>query len=750
MRPEGERFMSKPIYLSLLAVLALSAQTGFIEGTIVDPSGSAVPGAEVRCAGQTVRSGVDGRFRMAAGTGCTAGISAPGFHAVSTALEPGAPARIVLAVEALAERVVVTATRREATLEEAGVAGDIINRGEIVRQDYPMVSDLLRELPGISVTRTGRLGAQTSLFMRGSSRTGTLFLLDGMPMNDPGGDINYGALDSAGLDRIEVIRGPESTLFGAEASAGVIQAFTRRGDPEQRIPHGSLAYERGNFGTDRWVAALTGGSGERIDYSFNAQQLHTAGAYPNDSFRDTSGSANIGIRLAPGTELRGVYRSSDAWLGVPGQVKYNLLNPDAYETTRDNTVSIQLDDIRGPHFAQQVLFGFHRNVDWYVDSVMQGPVDFAMLVRDVYTPVHRVYRVAMLNPANLPGVVGPGERIISQSEYIWNLDEPSLNQSQRTRAEYQGTLTHTNGAMVFGYMYERQAADLGNIQPARNNNALFLHEQYAIGGRIMLAGGARVEHSSAFGSVFAPRGAVSLRLAGEHGIFSSTIFRVTAGRGVTQPSLIQNYARTLYYQGNPNLTTEKTNSYETGLAQEWFGRRLRTEVSVFRNSFHDLITFVSLPPPVWGSWQNLEASWARGVELSAKARVNSILSVDGAYTRLWSRVVSSSRPGDLVYGIGQELARRPDHSGSLSIALTPKRWYLEAGAIFVGERQDTDAYGLNRNPGYQNVWASGSLRLNRHVSPFLRMDNLLNQSYEEALGYPALSRGVRGGLRFEW
>ena len=747
--------MTKHIYLSrfavsLLTVCALSAQTNSIEGTIVDPSGSAIPGARVTCSGQTVRSGIDGRFRIPGVPACTAEIAAPGFQTVSAGLQPAEGARIVLAVEGLAERVVVTATRREATLEEAGVAGDIVTHTDIAQRDYPMVADLLRELPGVSVTRTGRMGGQTSLFLRGAARTGTLFLLDGMPMNDPGGEINYGALDSVSLDRIEMIRGPESALFGAEASAGVVQAFTRRGDPEARTPHGSLSYERGNFGTDRWVAGLSGGSGERIDYAFSAQQLHSAGAYPNDSFRDTSGSANIGIRLAPGTELRAVYRSSDAWLGVPGQVKYGLLNTDAFETTRDNAVSLQLDDVRGSHFAQQVLFGFHRSVDWYNDPVMQGPVDFAMLVRDVYTPIHRVYRVAMLDPAHLHTALGADERIIQRSEYIWNLDEPSLNQSERTRAEYQGTVTHTGGALVFGYMYERHAADLGNVNPTRDNHGVFFHEQYAIGSRVILAGGARLEHSSAFGNIFAPRGAVSVRLAGEHGLFSSTMFRVTAGRGVTQPSLLQTYARTDYYQGNPNLRAEKANSYETGLVQEWFGRRLRTEAAAFHNSFRDLITFVSLPPPVWGSWQNLEASQVRGLEFSAKARITGILSVNGVYTRLWTRVVSSSRPGDLVYGIGQELARRPDHSGAVSLALTPKRWYLEAGAILTGERQDTDAYGLNRNPGYQNVWASGSLRLNRHVSPFLRLDNLLNESYEEALGYPALSRAVRGGLRFEW
>jgi vitamin B12 transporter len=299
-------------------------------------------------------------------------------------------------------------------------------------------------------------------------------------------------------------------------------------------------------------------------------------------------------------------------------------------------------------------------------------------------------------------------------------------------------------------MYERQTADLSSVEPTRDNHGLFLHEQYALGSRIVVAAGARVEHSSAFGSIFTPRGAVSFKLTGEHGHLSSTMLRFSAGRGVTQPSLLQNYARNSWYQGNPDLKPEKTNSYELGFVQEWFGRRLRTEVAAFHNSFHDLIAFVSLPSPIWGSWRNLEASRARGLEFSSKARITSILAVNAAYTRLWTRIVSSNSPTSLVYGVGQELARRPNHSGSVSLSLTPKHWYFEAGAYLVGERQDTDAYGVSRNPGYQNVWASGSYRINRHVSPFLRLENLLNQSYEEALGYSALSRGIRGGVKLEW
>jgi vitamin B12 transporter len=299
---------------------------------------------------------------------------------------------------------------------------------------------------------------------------------------------------------------------------------------------------------------------------------------------------------------------------------------------------------------------------------------------------------------------------------------------------YQGNWTRSGATVVFGYDYERQEGDLASVV-SRDNHGAFVHAQQSVAGRLFLSGGMSVEHSSAYGRKLAPRGAVGVLVARQHGPLSSTFLRVSAGRGITEPSLLQNFARDPYFVGNPNLKPEKTTSYETGLVQEWFGRRARTEVAVFQNSFDDLIVFVSLPPPVWGSWRNLQASRARGVEVSGRARLSGIVTFNAAYTHLWTQV----------------LPRRPGNSGSLSLAITPRRWWFQAGAVLVGERQDLDYWlGLNRNPGYQNVYASGSYRLTPHFTPFFRADNLLNSRYQEVLGYSSLSRGLRGGVRVEW
>jgi outer membrane receptor protein involved in Fe transport len=446
-----------------------------------------------------------------------------------------------------------------------------------------------------------------------------------------------------------------------------------------------------------------------------------------------------------------VFRASDAIGGVPGQTAFGLYDFDAMETNRDTTLSLRLDDARGSRYVQRFFFGYHHMRDVYSDMATDGPYNLAALVRDVSGPPARTYLVRLLNPGDVPAQPPAGTRLVEQEVLLWPLFEPFLSEASRNRLGYQGTLDHAGGSLVFGYDYERQAGDVSKNDVHRNNHGLFVHEQRALGSRVFLAGGLRLERSSAFGAKFAPRGAVSFLLSGERGPMSSTYLRFAAGRGITEPSLLQNFARESFFVGNPDLRPEKTASYEAGLVQEWFGRRLRTEVTAFENSFRDLIVFVSLPPPVWGSWDNVDRSRARGVEFSARARLGKHAILSGSYTRMWTRVIHSNAPGSPFSGIGQELGRRPGDSGGLSLSIAPRRWSFQAGAVLVGERQDSDFWlGVNRNSAYQHVYASGSFRLTKHLVPFLRAENLLNSRYQEVLGYSSLSRAVRGGVRVEW
>jgi vitamin B12 transporter len=739
--------MYKLVFSSLL-ICAAAPLAWCAEGLVVDPSGRPVPGAHIVCGSASAETGPDGRFSFPSTGRCEAAIAADGFETKHTAIDSSAEVRIELAIAPRADRVVVTATRRETTPEEAGVAATILTAKDLEARATPALGAVLEDVPGMQVTRYGRPGSLAQLFGRGGQRTATLIVVDGVPVNDPGGELNLAGYSTSGLERIEVVRGPESALFGADAASGVVQLFTKRGDPEDRLPRGSVSYERGSFQTDHWAANLAGGSGQRFDYALAAEQFHTVGEYANDYFRNTNGTANVGYRITPSTQVRGVFRTFDSITGTPNQVGWGIYDLDGNEATRDTVVSVSLDDVRGPNFVQHARFGYHRNWDMYLDPQGEGPYDVSALVRDVSSPVPGVYFERLTNPS---APVPPGLRLVTASVYMWPSD-PYLSLSSRKNFEYQGTLAHPGGATVFGYDYERQDADIAGTPADRDNHSAFVHEQYSFARRAFLSGGLRVERNSAFGTKVTPRGAASFLVAGEHGAFSSTYLRASAGLGIVEPSMLQNFAQNPYYVGNTGLRPEKTTSYEAGLVQEWFRRRVHAEVSAFDNAFQDLIVFVSLPYPQPGTWRNVERSRARGLEFSGQAKITRLLSVSGGYTHLWSRITSSSTPDSIFTGVGQELPHRAANSGSVSATFSARRWMFNAGAIFIGERQDPDQFvlGITRNPGYQDFHASGSFRLNKHLTPYLRVGNLLNQYYEPVLGYPASSRNVNGGLRVEW
>ena len=620
------------------------------------------------------------------------------------------------------ESVVVTATRAPLAVEESGVAASVFTAKDFEPARGAFVQNLLRDVPGVTVVQQGRNGGLTSVFARGGESDSALVLLDGVPLNEPGGSLDFVHLTSSGLERMEVIRGPESVLFGAEASSAVIQMFTERGDPEARHPHGSLSYERGSFSTDHWAAGLNGGFADRLDYAFTSDQFRTTGQFPNDAYRITSGTANVGFRFSDATQLRAVYRTFDSYTGVPGQVAYGLTNFDAKEKDRDATVSVRLDDRRGSRYSQHVQFGYHRYRDTFSDNVEEDYNVSAFIKTDGL----KTY-FAGLAPAGAPGSVPGFGDLFASSGFTF---------TDRTSAGYQGTVSHRGGALVFGYDYERQAGLISGTNVARDNNGAYVHEQYALTPRIFVTGGARLEHSSTFGNKFTPRGAVTFRLP------TDTYFRLSLARGIKEPALIENFARESFYVGNPTLKPEKTDSFEAGLSRDWFGHRVHTGLAYFRNRFTDRIEFDFSQNPA--TWENIARSWARGVELSGSAKVWRFVSAHASYTKL-----DTHNFGNLT---DPELVRRPRNAGAISVELAPRRWSLMAGARFVGERPEDDFVfsAINRNNGYENVFVNASFRVTRNVELHVRVDNALDEQYQEVLGYTALGRNAAGGLKLTW
>ena len=292
-----KRTMRTILLLSLS--LGLSAGENLqLHGTILDPSGRPVEAARVTCQNQAVYSNAEGRFAISGVSQCQVNVEKPGFDSRTADLTAASDAKITLDIAGRVDTVVVSANRTETTPEQAAVAANVITEQDLAARQFPMIFDVLREIPGLQIDEYGPPGTLAEVFTRGADSTGTLVLLDGVPLNDPGGSIHLENLTSEGLDRVEIVRGPESALFGAEAAAGVIQLFTKHGNAESDVPHGSVSYERGSFQTDRWIANLTGGLLSRFDYALSASEFHTVGEWPNTFNRNNTGTANIGYKIS--------------------------------------------------------------------------------------------------------------------------------------------------------------------------------------------------------------------------------------------------------------------------------------------------------------------------------------------------------------------------------------------------------------------------------------------------------------------
>ena len=208
----------------------------------------------------------------------------------------------------------------------------------------------------------------------------------------------------------------------------------------------------------------------------SAAELHTVGEFQNTFDRNNTGTANLGYKISNTTQLRGVFRVYDDHAGTPGQVAYGIDDPVPNEETRDETVSLRLDDSRGSNYLQQFTFGFNRLSDRYNDDEPYGEQPLAALVRDVGGPVPATYFVALLNPnAHSQPVIPPGLTLVQTDAFFGPSD--SLNLTERKIAGYQGTLSHRSGALVFGYNYQKQSGVLSGVAASRDNNGFFANLQ---------------------------------------------------------------------------------------------------------------------------------------------------------------------------------------------------------------------------------------------------------------------------------
>jgi vitamin B12 transporter len=705
-----------------------------ISGTVLDPSGRPIPRAVVELLnqrGDAVISAVTnprGEFAVHLPAG---------YYRITAALAGFAPLKdrpadattadlrldLQLDISPIEEQIVVTATNTETVLPQVGSATTIIPGGELATAPEG-VADALRGVAGLSISQSGGPGQVSSLFLRGGESKYTKVLIDGIPVNDPGGAFNFANITSAAIDRVEIVRGPQSALFGSDAVAGVVQIFTRRGSSEGLSPVPHLLIEGGTFATYRYSAGFQGRS-QRLDYSADFTRSDTDNDVANGSFNEEAATGNLAFRPSSNIEIRTIFRSETGRAGVPGQWAFHRPDLDQYYRHRDVAGGVTLTYSPGVRWTQKVFYHVHDSRQFSAN-----PVDSGSFV------------------SQYGGVAAPE----ASYDYVYQ----TLNDTRRQIVGYQSDVAlPRRHLLTAGAEFERQSGLIGDpsydpLHATRDNYGTYVQDQWQLRNRLFTTFGVRLDHNQSYGFFAAPRASVAyhLRQAAAGAFGGVTKIRASFGQGLNEPSLIQSYSDSPFFRGNPNLRPEKSLSYDAGIDQR-LGRNGTAQVTWFDNRFRDQIGFVVTDYTTFaGTFFNLGRSRARGIETSLSWEIRGV-QLSGGYTLLDSKVLESTSP-DPVFAKGQELFRRPRHSGFVDLRWKPSpRWTLGAAAFGVGRRVDSDysGLGLTQNPGYGVLNLLADFKLTRGISWFAAVNNALNKQYMEVLGYLALRANFRIGLR---
>jgi outer membrane cobalamin receptor len=738
-------------FLSIFSLAALfgwtSAYAGPVNGRVVDPDGRPVAAARVLLvgAGAPVRStttNARGEFTlMAPDTGrYELRVALEGFRAEPVAVEASAAARdigsLALAVSAVSETLVVSASQVEIPLSQSSSAVTVITGEELRDRQVTIVADALRQVPGLSVARSGGAGALTSVFPRGGESDYTLVYIDGIQVNAFGGGFDFAHLSTANIDRVEVVRGPQSALYGSNAIGAVVRIVTREGGGVR----GDAALEGGSFGSTRVSASSSGGTagwswGAGVDRTasdgFNGQHTASGEEIGNDRYTRSELAGSGGWRNDWGAALRGELRFARDDRGFPGPFGSNPIG---------------------------IFSG--------VDLISRGTDDRWS--------------------ASIGGSVPSGRRVRTHGQIGWNTIDgeftsrfgTSTSGSRRVAARAQTDIAVGPGIDVSaGAELQRERAtssyitdDTGKIPIQRWVAGYFGEARWSEANRLFATGGIRIEniHRDAVGALddqFSPRPAmapdsvvsVNPKVSAAYYLRatpgSQTKVRASAGTGIRPPDAFE-----LAFTDNPALQPERSRSVDAGVDQTFAAGHGLIEATWFRNSFDDLIVAVGrFVESSRYRTDNISNARARGLELASTGRTRaSGFDIHGrlTYTFLDSEILAVDRANAAPspFTAGQPLLNRPRHQWAVDAGVSRGRiagWIRGGGRgrVLAVEPSYGTFGGLFDAKGY-NVWNAGaSWRVARQLEVFGRVENLFDREYEEVFGFPALGRGAMAGLR---
>jgi vitamin B12 transporter len=797
------RLLNYPIAVTLCAFMGLqgasAAEESVITGTVVDQLGGRVSAATVRLVHDGLRiaetsTDADGEFTFTVTSGgrYQVEVMAAGFERrLGEPIFVGESGHVVtqvrLQIGPLEQQLTVTAAATDVPASQIGAPVTVLDAATLQTLGNTDLLEPLRTVPGVQVVQTGARGGETSLFVRGGNSDFNKILIDGVPANDIGGEFDFSDLATTGVDRVEILRGSNSVLYGSDAMTGVVSITTRRGSTH--VPEGDVSIDGGNFGTSHEDGSLGGAAG-RFDYFGDSSHLQTDNSVPNNAYRNNTFASRFGVKLGETTDVTATVRWIDTRYGSPNAFDFYGIADDSVQTRRSTYSSITARSQITNRWQSTISFGVADQSYRFVTPTPTGqPFD------PFGTGPNYLGNTVTIDGAN-------GYSVTGRAILDFGGTYPSVFDSSVTRRLVSGetdyhvtsSLDVAGGVRVENEHGTSNSGSLSSIE--RNNYGAFAEGRWTAAERLYVTGGVAVDHNQIFGDQATPRvsAAAYLRQPSAKGSIGDTKLTFNAGKGIKEPSLLEQLsslfalipASTAASLGVSPIGPERSRSLDLGIEQGLAAGHGRVRVAYFNNDFSDLIEFVSqnvLPQvgvPVaaasaipFGAYVNSQSYRAQGIEASGEARLGKV-KVTGSYMYLDAVVTQSFSDGALSPAInpafpgipigafsplvGARPFRRPVNSGSLTASYIGVRAQLSMAGYFFGKQDDTtgltDGFFGNSmllpnkdlDPAYQKFDISGSYRIHPRVRGYVTLENAFNQTFDPVAGFPALPRSVRTGV----
>jgi len=783
-------------------------QAGRLHGTVQDPLGAVVTNASVDLIHDdgveaSTKTNEKGAFSFAITASGRYGIraSAPTFEQAASPLvyvsvTSEAELNVTLGTPTFTQQVTVTATGAPTPEAQTGASVTLIPAEDF--RYSTEVQDPLRLLPGLQMTQTGQMGGTTALNIRGGASDANKVLIDGIPANAIGGAVEFANLASTGIQSVEVLREPNSALYGSDALAGVVSLNTPKGSTP--LPLFTYAGDAGNFSTYR--NEVTAGMAYRQFDLYSAfARMDTDNSLPNSEFHNATYAGSFGWALNSTNDLRFTVRHIIVSGGQPNAINLYGIADAGQEKEQDNYYGVAWNSQTTDKWHNQIRYGGLRLNSEFNEFGATG----------IYDPAIGYWLGAPVTISGANGYSVTGQAIFQYSNQFSQYLSPSSRDFVYAQSDYIIT-PHFRALGAFKFEHEYGSAGYtGSTASSIDRHNFSYTVQFAgdIRNRLFWSLGTGLEDNGLFGFAATPRASLAYYLIrpSDSGLFTGTKLHGTFGKGIKEPSVYQQ-ANSLYgllaplsngsgliqqYNVTP-LGAEDSRTFDGGVEQQMLKGRGLLGLTYFHNEFTHGVEYVpqaglielgipaaNLPPFAYGgAYINSLAFRSQGAEIEIQFQLANHLFARGGYTytdavvqrsfssdNLAPSFNTSFNFGNIPIGaysplVGARPFRIAPHTGYFAISYSRSKFYTTFTGTIVGRRDDSD-YLVDQNFGtsmllpnrnllgsYARLEVGGGYQVTRRVNIYTDIENLLSEHYYEAFGYPALPFTFRSGIKLNF